>query len=51
MSESRTCLVHHVDESLCVVPNEAMDHVAFIFTREDRLGQGGEFVQSECASD
>ena len=32
MSENGTCLIHHVDETLCIVPTEAMDRVSLIFT-------------------
>jgi len=51
MDGCETCLVYRVDESLCVVPKEATDCVTFIFTREDRLDQGGEFMRIEHASD
>ena len=51
MSECRTCLVYHIDESLCVVPKEAADRVARILTREDLLDQGGEFTQNKRVSD
>lgn len=44
MSKCRTCLVHHVDKGLCVIPKEGMDRV----TRIDRLDQGGKFMRSEC---
>jgi hypothetical protein len=50
MSECRTYLVYHIDKGLCVVP-EAMDRVTSILTRDDRLDQGGEFIQGERASD
>jgi len=47
----RTCLVYHIDKGLCVVPEEATDHVTPILAQEYCLDQGGEFVQSERASD
>ena len=47
----KTCLIYHVNEGLCVVPEEATDRVALILTREDHFDQGGDFMQSECGSD
>ena len=46
-----TCLVYHIDKGLCVVPEEVTDRVTPIPAQEYCLDQGGEFVQSECASD
>ena len=51
MNGCGTRLVYHIDEGLCVVPEEAMDHVILILAGDDRLGKGGEFIQSERASD
>jgi len=51
VSQYGTCLVYHVDKGLCVVPKEGTDRVTLVLTREDRLDQGGEFVQGKCASD
>ena len=51
MSGCTTCLVHHVDKGLCVVPREAVDHVICILTREDCLDQGGELMRSKRAVD
>ena len=45
------CLVYCVNKHLCVVHMEATDHFILIFTREDRLDQGREFLDSERASD
>ena len=50
-SGRRTCLIHHVDKGLRVIPKEATDRITLIPTREDHSNQGGEFMQSECASD
>ena len=49
-SGRRTCLIHHIDEGLRVVPKEATDRVTLILTREYHIDQGGEFTQSERAS-
>jgi len=51
MSGRRTCLIHHIDEGLHIIPKEATDRVTLILTREDHFDQGGEFVRSERASD
>ena len=40
----KTCLIYHIDEGLCVVPEEATDCVALILTREDHFDKRGEFV-------
>ena len=45
------CFVYDIDKGLCIIPNEAMDRVTLILTGEDRFDQGGEFMQSERASD
>ena len=50
MSECKTRLIHHVDERLRVVLNEAADCIARILTREDLLNQGGEFIRSKRTS-
>ena len=47
----RTYFVYYVDKSLSIVPLEAIDRIAPIFTRENRLNQGGKFVQGEGTSD
>jgi len=47
----RTCLIHHIDEGLRVVPKEATDCVTLVLTREYHFDQGRELVQSESASD
>jgi len=46
-----TYLIYHIDKGLRVVPEEATDRVTPILVQEYCLDQGGEFVQSECASD
>ena len=46
-----TYLIYHIDKGLRVVPKEATNRVAIIFTREDRLNQGRELMRVECASD
>ena len=51
MSECKTCLIHHINKYLCVVPKEATDRVIRVITRENGLDQGGEFMQSKRASD
>ena len=45
------CFVYHIDKGLCVIPNEAMDHITLILAGEDRLNQGWKVIQSELASD
>ena len=45
------CFIYHIDKGLCVVPKEVVDRVTLVFTREDRLDQGGKFMRSERASD
>jgi len=51
MSGCRTCLIHHIDKGLHIVPKKATDRVALILTREDQVDQGGEFIQCKSASD
>jgi len=51
MIRSGTCLINHIDNGLHVVTKEATDGVTLILTREDNFDQGGEFIQSECASE
>ena len=46
-----TDFINHVDKGLRVIPQEATDRVALILTGEDDFDQGGEFMQSERASD
>ena len=48
MRKCGTCLIYHIDEGLCLVPEEAADRVTFVL---GRLDQGGEFMRSECTSD
>jgi len=43
-------LVYHIDECLGIFSLEVVDHVFLIFTREDRLDQGGKLVQGEHPS-
>ena len=50
-SRCTTYLIHHINNGLRVTPKEAVDRVTLILTREDYFDQGGEFIQSECASD
>jgi len=50
VSGCATYLIHHIDEGLLVVPEEAADRITFILTREDHLHQGGEFMWGKCAS-
>jgi len=47
----RTCLVYHINEGLRVISREATDIFTIIFTREDRLDQGGEFMRGKLAFD
>jgi len=49
-SDCGTCLIHHIDEGLHIVPKEAMDCVTLILTREYDFDQGRDLVQSECTS-
>ena len=51
MRKCGTCLIYHIDEGLCLVPEEAADRVTFVLAREGCLDQGGEFMWSERASD
>ena len=50
-SKCGTCLVYHIDEGLRIVPREATDGITLIFTRKNRINQGGEFIRGELASD
>jgi hypothetical protein len=51
MGECRTCLIHHIDECLCVFPKEGTDLVTRILTRENHFNQGREFILRKRASD
>ena len=51
INEHRAHLVHDIDKGLRVVSKEGIDRVSIVLTREDRLNQGGEFMQIECAFD
>jgi hypothetical protein len=44
MNRCGTRLVYHIDEGLCVVPEEATDRVILILARDDRLNEGGKFI-------
>lgn len=48
-SERRTCLVQHVNKSLCFVFGEATDHILALL-RGDRLNQGRKFGEGKVAS-
>jgi len=51
MSECGTCLVHHINKGLSVIPKEAPDRITHILTQEDLLDQGGEFRQNKRSAD
>ena len=44
-------LIYDIDKCLCVFPKEGADCVTRIVTRKNGLDEGGELMQSECASD
>ena len=49
--EYRTYLIYHVDESLGVVPMEALEDVPLILIREDSFNQERKFILIKFAFD
>lgn len=51
MSERRTCLVHHIDKDLRIIPMEGADPITLILAREHCIHQEGKFTQGKCTPD